>query len=174
MSTSCSGLISKYAECIRKTPCYMVGGALIPQGCVCMCSPCSTMRHHASAPCSVRARGWVQRSAPSAPCQQLAHGRGPACALCRQATPRPLSLLSPRKHCSRAGCVHLTHNLSLMPCPWSHIQEEVQQEGEEEGLKLRKCMKENPPECETFRFALFQCKRGQADARTRIQGNKGY
>ncbi|KAG1653120.1 hypothetical protein FOA52_009064 [Chlamydomonas sp. UWO 241] len=43
-----------------------------------------------------------------------------------------------------------------------------------EGRELRECMKENPPECETFRFALFQCKRGQQDARTRIQGNKGY
>ncbi len=30
------------------------------------------------------------------------------------------------------------------------------------------------PECETFRYALFQCRKGQVDARTRIQGNKGY
>lgn len=29
-------------------------------------------------------------------------------------------------------------------------------------------------ECEGLRFALFQCKRGQLDARTRIPGNKGY
>lgn len=35
-------------------------------------------------------------------------------------------------------------------------------------------MAEKPPECETFRYALFQCRKGQLDARTRIQGNKGY
>ena len=38
----------------------------------------------------------------------------------------------------------------------------------------KECMKERPEECEQFRYALFQCKRGQVDARTRIQGNKAY
>jgi hypothetical protein len=30
-------------------------------------------------------------------------------------------------------------------------------------------MAERAPECETFRYSLFQCRRGQVDARTRIQ-----
>lgn len=33
-------------------------------------------------------------------------------------------------------------------------------------------MAARPPECETYRYALFHCRRGQMDARTRIQGNK--
>ncbi|KAL6748219.1 cytochrome c oxidase assembly protein [Haematococcus lacustris] len=40
--------------------------------------------------------------------------------------------------------------------------------------ELRECMAQKAPECESFRYALFHCKRGQMDARTRIQGNKGY
>jgi len=39
---------------------------------------------------------------------------------------------------------------------------------------LKECMKEHPTECEQFRYAVFHCRRGQMDARTRIQGNKGY
>ncbi|KAJ9523705.1 hypothetical protein QJQ45_020148, partial [Haematococcus lacustris] len=38
--------------------------------------------------------------------------------------------------------------------------------------ELRECMAQKAPECESFRYALFHCKRGQMDARTRIQGNK--
>jgi hypothetical protein len=33
-------------------------------------------------------------------------------------------------------------------------------------------MAEHAPECESYRYALFHCRRGQMDARTRIQGNK--
>lgn len=43
-----------------------------------------------------------------------------------------------------------------------------------ENKDVKECMKERPSECEQFRFALFQCRKGQVDARTRIQGNKGY
>lgn len=43
-----------------------------------------------------------------------------------------------------------------------------------EKKDLQTCMAEKPSECETFRYALFQCRKGQLDARTRIQGNKGY
>lgn len=43
---------------------------------------------------------------------------------------------------------------------------------EKRGLK--ECMSEKPPECETFRFALFECRKSQVDARTRLKGNKGY
>ena len=43
-----------------------------------------------------------------------------------------------------------------------------------QGKDLKVCMAEKPTECESFRFALFQCRKGQVDARTRIQGNKGY
>ncbi|GLC39599.1 hypothetical protein PLESTB_000808600 [Pleodorina starrii] len=41
-------------------------------------------------------------------------------------------------------------------------------------LGLKECMAEKAPECEQYRYALFQCRRGQVDARSRIQGNKGY
>ena len=53
----------------------------------------------------------------------------------------------------------------------SHISIHVVQV---EKRDLKQCMKEQPPECETYRFALFACRKGQVDARTRIQGNKGY
>ena len=43
-----------------------------------------------------------------------------------------------------------------------------------QGKDLKVCMAEKPTECESFRYALFQCRKGQVDARTRIQGNKGY
>ena len=43
-----------------------------------------------------------------------------------------------------------------------------------EKKDLKTCMAEEPIECEQFRYALFQCRKGQMDARTRIQGNKGY
>jgi hypothetical protein len=33
-------------------------------------------------------------------------------------------------------------------------------------------MAEHAPACESYRYALFHCRRGQMDARTRIQGNK--
>eukprot|EP00879_Flechtneria_rotunda_P006757 GHRR01007101.1.p1 GENE.GHRR01007101.1~~GHRR01007101.1.p1 ORF type:complete len:167 (+),score=8.91 GHRR01007101.1:19-519(+) len=36
------------------------------------------------------------------------------------------------------------------------------------------CSAELPEECSALRYALFACKRGQVDARSRIQGNKGY
>ncbi|PNW89091.1 hypothetical protein CHLRE_01g069107v5 [Chlamydomonas reinhardtii] len=39
---------------------------------------------------------------------------------------------------------------------------------------LKDCMADKAPECETYRYALYQCRRGQVDARSRIQGNKGY
>ncbi|KAG2482287.1 hypothetical protein HYH03_018772 [Edaphochlamys debaryana] len=39
---------------------------------------------------------------------------------------------------------------------------------------VKDCMAEHAPECEQYRYSLFQCRRGQMDARTRIQGNKGY
>lgn len=39
---------------------------------------------------------------------------------------------------------------------------------------LKDCMAEHAPECEQFRYALFTCRKGQVDARTRIQGNKGF
>ncbi len=47
------------------------------------------------------------------------------------------------------------------------------------GVQSRKkdwkdCMAEKPDECESLRYALFHCRRGQIDTRTRIQGNKGY
>lgn len=45
---------------------------------------------------------------------------------------------------------------------------------QDEKRELKECMEERPPECESFRYALFQCRKGQMDARTRIQGNKGY
>lgn len=36
------------------------------------------------------------------------------------------------------------------------------------------CAEELPEACNALRYALFACKRGQMDARSRIQGNKGY
>lgn len=36
------------------------------------------------------------------------------------------------------------------------------------------CSEQRPEECEALRYALFACRRGQVDARSRIQGNKGY
>lgn len=39
---------------------------------------------------------------------------------------------------------------------------------------LKECIETRPEECEGLRYALFACKRGQLDARSRIQGNKGY
>lgn len=41
-----------------------------------------------------------------------------------------------------------------------------------EKKDLKECMKARPYECEQFRYALFHCRKGQVDARTRIQGNK--
>mmetsp|Transcript_5053 Transcript_5053/g.11981 ORF Transcript_5053/g.11981 Transcript_5053/m.11981 type:complete len:106 (-) Transcript_5053:544-861(-) len=43
-----------------------------------------------------------------------------------------------------------------------------------EHKSLKECMASRPEECEQFRYALFHCRKGQVDARTRIQGNKGY
>ncbi|KAF6255338.1 cytochrome c oxidase assembly protein PET191 [Scenedesmus sp. NREL 46B-D3] len=39
---------------------------------------------------------------------------------------------------------------------------------------VTQCAEELPEECNSLRYALFACKRGQVDARSRIQGNKGY
>lgn len=39
---------------------------------------------------------------------------------------------------------------------------------------VTQCAEELPEECNALRYALFACKRGQMDARSRIQGNKGY
>lgn len=39
---------------------------------------------------------------------------------------------------------------------------------------MNTCAAQNPEECDALRYALFACKRGQVDARSRIQGNKGY
>jgi cytochrome c oxidase assembly factor 5 len=44
----------------------------------------------------------------------------------------------------------------------------------EEKLSVTACAERLPEECAPLRYALFSCKRGQMDARTRIQGNKGY
>lgn len=38
---------------------------------------------------------------------------------------------------------------------------------------MTQCTEKCPTECQPLRYALFACKRGQVDARTRIQGNKG-
>lgn len=43
-----------------------------------------------------------------------------------------------------------------------------------EGKTATECTKEDIEECASLRYALFVCRRGQVDARTRIQGNKGY
>lgn len=39
---------------------------------------------------------------------------------------------------------------------------------------MTECAEELPEQCNSLRYALFACKRGQMDARSRIQGNKGY
>ncbi|GBF98070.1 hypothetical protein Rsub_10298 [Raphidocelis subcapitata] len=44
----------------------------------------------------------------------------------------------------------------------------------EEGRDVNACAATRPEPCEALRYALFACRRGQLDARTRIQGNKGY
>ncbi|KAF8056478.1 digeranylgeranylglyceryl phosphate synthase [Scenedesmus sp. PABB004] len=44
----------------------------------------------------------------------------------------------------------------------------------EGGKTVTQCAERLPEECNSLRYALFACKRGQMDARTRIQGNKGY
>jgi hypothetical protein len=43
---------------------------------------------------------------------------------------------------------------------------------QEHKKPIKECMAEHPAECEPYRYALFHCRRGQMDARTRIQGNK--
>jgi cytochrome c oxidase assembly factor 5 len=45
---------------------------------------------------------------------------------------------------------------------------------QEKKKTVTQCAEELPEECESLRYALFACKRGQVDARSRIQGNKGY
>ncbi|KAI8476225.1 MAG: cytochrome c oxidase assembly protein PET191 [Monoraphidium minutum] len=44
----------------------------------------------------------------------------------------------------------------------------------EQHKSVTECSAAKPEECESLRYALFACRRGQVDARTRIQGNKGY
>jgi cytochrome c oxidase assembly factor 5 len=41
-----------------------------------------------------------------------------------------------------------------------------------EKRDYKECVSQHAPECESLRYALFHCRRGQMDARTRIQGNK--
>ena len=45
---------------------------------------------------------------------------------------------------------------------------------QDERRSVVECADTKPEECESLRYALFACKRGQVDARSRIQGNKGY
>ena len=45
---------------------------------------------------------------------------------------------------------------------------------QEQHRSVTDCATTKPEECEALRYALFACRRGQVDARTRIQGNKGY
>lgn len=45
---------------------------------------------------------------------------------------------------------------------------------QEQHKGVNECAAERPEACEALRYALFACRRGQVDARSRIQGNKGY
>lgn len=45
---------------------------------------------------------------------------------------------------------------------------------QEQNKSATDCAATRPEECESLRYALFACRRGQVDARSRIQGNKGY
>jgi cytochrome c oxidase assembly factor 5 len=45
----------------------------------------------------------------------------------------------------------------------------------EEKLSINDCMKKDKAEeCNALRYTYGECKRGQVNMRTRIQGNKGY
>lgn len=65
-------------------------------------------------------------------------------------------------HTCLTRCQHLRHHMASMAWPGVQVRK-----GE-----LKDCMAEQPEECEQYRYALFHCRRGQLDARTRIQGNK--
>lgn len=43
----------------------------------------------------------------------------------------------------------------------------------QEGKTARECAAE-AEECQGLRVSFFRCKKGQADPRSRIQGQKGY
>ena len=44
---------------------------------------------------------------------------------------------------------------------------------QEDKLSIEVCMKK-AEECNALRYTYAECKRGQVNMRTRIQGNKGY
>lgn len=72
-----------------------------------------------------------------------------------------------RRQRSHLGCaVRLACKRSRSPPPplWA----------QEERRSVTDCAATRPEECEALRYALFACRRGQVDARSRIQGNKGY
>ena len=49
-----------------------------------------------------------------------------------------------------------------------------QEECMKKGGDIRKCMKEHPEACESYRSAYFTCKRSALDMRTRIKGQQVY
>jgi hypothetical protein len=59
----------------------------------------------------------------------------------------------------------------LLCCPASHPPAHAPQERKK---TVTQCAEERPEQCDALRYAVFACKRGQMDARSRIQGNKGY
>jgi cytochrome c oxidase assembly factor 5 len=65
-----------------------------------------------------------------------------------------------------AAPLYLAPQLSPLPLPPLLAQEQHR--------SVTECAATRPDECEALRYALFTCRRGQVDARTRIQGNKGY
>lgn len=107
MSTSCSGLMTAYVDCLRQTACYKVIG-----------------------------RGLGSRRLQRVLCCECA-----------------AALLPPTTAPSRSCLVRAK---------------------QERKRTVTQCAEELPEECNPLRYALFACKRGQMDARTRIQGNKGY
>jgi ferredoxin len=119
MSTSCSGLIAKYAECIRNTECMKV---------------CPT-------------------------------AGATALALSSSALPSAFNLFV-------WLISNLSHRFSLYSCILPSKHPHACAPAQEEHKSLKECMASKPEECEQFRYALFHCRKGQVDARTRIQGNK--
>jgi cytochrome c oxidase assembly factor 5 len=68
---------------------------------------------------------------------------------------------------SRPLLLHVLLFLTPQQCDMCLCQQERKK-------TVTECAEELPEQCNSLRYALFACKRGQMDARSRIQGNKGY
>lgn len=79
----------------------------------------------------------------------------------------------------RGQCLHFTSCFSSQSC--KDIAQTLydcvkQTECMKNGGDFRACLKdrEQTPDCQVFRNAYFECKRGSLDMRNRIKGQKVY